>query len=83
MLFFQTGPHLFQTEPSGVYFEYKAQAIGARSQSARTYLEKTYASFQGRRTEHIRCSEQKAGDGFEGLSDLHSLTCLPDRLSFV
>lgn len=30
-----------------MYFEYKAQAIGARSQSARTYLEKTYDSFQG------------------------------------
>lgn len=41
----QTGPHLFQTEPSGVYFEYKAQAIGARSQSARTYLEKNQAAF--------------------------------------
>ena len=41
----QTGPHLFQTEPSGVYFEFKAQAIGARSQSARTYLEKTYNSY--------------------------------------
>jgi 20S proteasome subunit alpha 6 len=41
----QTGPHLFQTEPSGVYFEFKAQAIGARSQSARTYLEKNYSSF--------------------------------------
>jgi len=43
----QTGPHLFQTEPSGVYFEWKAQAIGARSQSAKTYLEKTYDSFAG------------------------------------
>ena len=43
----QTGPHLFQTEPSGVYFEFKAQAIGARSQSARTYLEKTYSTFEG------------------------------------
>lgn len=43
----QTGPHLFQTEPSGVYFEFKAQAIGARSQSARTYLEKNYTSFPG------------------------------------
>jgi len=42
----QTGPHLFQTEPSGVYFEYKAQAIGARSQSAKTYLEKNYAEFE-------------------------------------
>lgn len=35
----QTGPHLFQTCPSGNYFEYNAMAIGARSQSAKTYLE--------------------------------------------
>ena len=60
--FFQTGPHLFQTEPSGVYFEYKAQAIGARSQSARTYLEKTYASFQGR---HTDCTFIAASRGME------------------
>ena len=33
------GPHLFETCPSGNYYEYYAQAIGARSQSARTYLE--------------------------------------------
>jgi len=38
----KTGTHLYQTDPSGVYFEYIAQAIGARSQSARTYLEKVY-----------------------------------------
>ena len=33
------GPHLFETCPSGNYYEYHANAIGARSQSARTYLE--------------------------------------------
>ena len=33
------GPHLFETCPSGNYYEYFANAIGARSQSARTYLE--------------------------------------------
>lgn len=39
------GVHLYQTCPSGNYFEYKAIAIGARSQSARTYLEKHFESF--------------------------------------
>lgn len=34
------GPHIFQTCPSSNYFDCKAMAIGARSQSARTYLEK-------------------------------------------
>lgn len=33
-------PHLYQTCPSGNLYEFYASAIGARSQSARTYLEK-------------------------------------------
>ncbi|KAG5182259.1 20S proteasome subunit alpha type 1 [Tribonema minus] len=40
-----TGPHLMETSPSGNYFEYVAMAIGARSQSAKTYLEKHYQDF--------------------------------------
>lgn len=39
-------PHLFQTCPSGNLYEFYASAIGARSQSARTYLEKHYESFK-------------------------------------
>jgi len=39
------GPHLFQTCPSGNYYEYFAMAIGARSQSAKTYLERSYEAF--------------------------------------
>lgn len=42
----QTGPHLFTTEPSGNYFEYIAMAIGSRSQTSRTYLEKEFESFE-------------------------------------
>jgi 20S proteasome subunit alpha 6 len=42
----KTGPHLYQTDPSGNFFEYKAQCIGARSQSAKTYLEKHFESFE-------------------------------------
>jgi 20S proteasome subunit alpha 6 len=41
----QTGPHLFEVQPSGQYFEYKGMAIGARSQSGRTYLERHYEEF--------------------------------------
>jgi 20S proteasome subunit alpha 6 len=40
-----TGAHLFETAPDGNFFEYKAYAIGARSQSAKTYLEKHFGSF--------------------------------------
>lgn len=38
-------PHLYQTCPSGNLYEFYASAIGARSQSARTYLEKHYEGF--------------------------------------
>ncbi|GLC36583.1 Proteasome subunit alpha type-1-B [Pleodorina starrii] len=41
------GPHLFSTCPSGNYYEYKAMAIGARSQAAKTYLEKHFEAFPG------------------------------------
>jgi 20S proteasome subunit alpha 6 len=36
---------LYQTCPSGNLYEFYASAIGARSQSARTYLEKHYEAF--------------------------------------
>ena len=38
-------PHLYQTCPSGNLYEFYASAIGARSQSARTYLEKYADAF--------------------------------------
>jgi len=41
----QTGPHLYQTIPSGEYTECLAMAIGARSQTSRTYLEREFESF--------------------------------------
>mmetsp|Transcript_49414 Transcript_49414/g.128199 ORF Transcript_49414/g.128199 Transcript_49414/m.128199 type:complete len:265 (-) Transcript_49414:93-887(-) len=41
----EKGPHLFETCPSGNYFEYYAMAIGGRSTSAKTYLEKNFESF--------------------------------------
>jgi len=43
----KSGTHLYQTCPSGDFWEYKAMAIGARSQSAKTYLEKNFESFPG------------------------------------
>ncbi|XP_028407064.1 proteasome subunit alpha type-1-like [Dendronephthya gigantea] len=39
------GPHLYQTCPSANFFDCKCMAIGARSQSARTYLEKMLDEF--------------------------------------
>lgn len=37
--------HLYYNCPSGNYYEYKAFAIGARSQAAKTYLERTFESY--------------------------------------
>ncbi|KAJ8919955.1 hypothetical protein NQ315_006484 [Exocentrus adspersus] len=36
----ENGAHIYQTCPSANYYDCKAMSIGARSQSARTYLEK-------------------------------------------
>ena len=40
-----TGPHLYETSPAGTYLEWKAMALGSRSQSAKTYLEKHFETF--------------------------------------
>lgn len=41
----ETGPHLFEFQPSGLIHEMVACAIGARSQMARTYLERNLDKF--------------------------------------
>lgn len=41
----ETGPHLYEFQPSGSVLEYVGTAIGARSQAARTYLERNFESF--------------------------------------
>ena len=51
------GPHIFQTCPSANYFDCKAMSIGARSQSARTYLERCMDKFSDCKIEfHILVS---------------------------
>lgn len=39
------GPHLYEFLPSGSVLEYFGTAIGARSQAARTYLERNFENF--------------------------------------
>ncbi|KAI9822243.1 MAG: hypothetical protein M1832_003066 [Thelocarpon impressellum] len=43
----EAGPHLFEFQPSGMTQEMSACAIGARSQMARTYLERNLEAFEG------------------------------------
>uniref|UniRef100_A0A8D8UWT8 Proteasome subunit alpha type n=1 Tax=Cacopsylla melanoneura TaxID=428564 RepID=A0A8D8UWT8_9HEMI len=47
------GPHIYQTCPSSNYYDVKAMAIGSRSQSARTYLEKRLTDFPDSSLEEI------------------------------
>lgn len=49
----ETGPHLFEFSPSGTSFEYYAHSIGARSQSAKTYLETNFESFEDGKLDSI------------------------------
>lgn len=42
----ERGPHLYEFSPSGNCFEYYAMSIGARSQSAKTYLEAHFSEFE-------------------------------------
>ncbi|RKP14335.1 20S proteasome subunit alpha 6 [Piptocephalis cylindrospora] len=49
----QTGPHLFECTPTGNNFEYYAQGIGSRSQSARTYLERHFEEFSDASLQHL------------------------------
>jgi 20S proteasome subunit alpha 2 len=37
------GPHLYQVDPSGAYFGWKASAIGKNAVNAKTFLEKRYS----------------------------------------
>lgn len=47
------GPHLFEFQPSGITQEMIACGIGARSQMARTYLERNLDQFEGSSREEL------------------------------
>ena len=57
------GPHLYETTPSGEFFEFRATAIGSRSQSARTYLEDHVDSFADSTVDELITHALKALQG--------------------
>jgi len=73
--FDQTGAHLYETCPSGNYFEYKAVAIGARGQSAKTYLERHFESFSDAPLEQlIKHALMALRETVQATSEVDSLT---------
>eukprot|EP01134_Creolimax_fragrantissima_P003797 CFRG3797T1 len=71
--FDESGPHLFHLCPSANYFDCKAMAIGARSQSARTYLERQLDDFpEAERTALIRHGLRALRDSLPNNTELTS-----------
>lgn len=75
-----TGAHLYRTCPSGNFYEYSAYAIGARSQSARTYLEKNFETFPDTDVESLVQHALKALSGCtesdKELDTLNTTVCI-------
>lgn len=56
----ENGPHIYETAPDANFFEYFAIAIGARCQSAKTYLEKKFEEFSGNSLDELLVHAVKA-----------------------
>ena len=66
----ELGPHLFETCPSGEEYELWAMALGARSQSAKTYLERHLEEVkQAKRDELIRLALAALRETFAAVRD--------------
>ena len=60
------GPQLYQLDPSGVYYEWKATAIGKNSSNAKAFLEKKYNENYSLE-DAIQDALRALKDGFEGV----------------
>ena len=71
------GPKLFQLDPSGVFHEWKATAIGKNAQMAKLFLEKRYKDDMDK-DEAIHTALLSLKDGFEG-----TMSCKNIEIGFV
>ncbi|XP_039502706.1 proteasome subunit alpha type-1 [Drosophila santomea] len=70
----EQGPHIFQVMPTANVLNCKAMAIGSRSQSARTYLERNMESFAACDKDELICHAIQAIRGSLGHDDTENLT---------
>ncbi|KAH8328157.1 hypothetical protein KR067_004632 [Drosophila pandora] len=70
----EKGTHIFQVMPSANVFNCKAMAIGSRSQSARTYLERHLDSFMDSTKQDLICHGIQAIRGALGNQDSSEFT---------
>ena len=67
-----TGPHLYQIDPSGSYWAWKASAIGKRMVNAKTFLEKRYNE-DIELEDAIHTAILTLKEGFEGQMTEHNI----------
>ena len=60
----ENGPALYQIDPSGAFFPWKATAIGRNAMSAKTFLEKRYSDLSLEDAIHVALLTLK--EGMEG-----------------
>jgi len=63
--FDDAGPQLYQVDPSGTYFAWKASAIGKNATNAKTFLEKRYSD-EMELEDAIHTAILTLKEGFEG-----------------
>ena len=79
--FDDNGPQLYQIDPSGTYFAWKASAIGKNMNNAKTFLEKRYNEEIGIE-DAIHTTLLTLKEGFEGQvsgSNIEVAVIGPDR----
>merc|ERR1712146_677389 len=77
------GPQLYQIDPSGSYFAWKASAIGKQMVSAKTFLEKRYndeMELEDAVSPRLRARPSPCGvaPDHRGVGSLTSIACVAD-----